>query len=169
MSNHHFHRSAGPFTILLFYYFISIRFQISQSFFASRTAFFACRLHVEPPILHTRPLHPSMFQRFFCISLCISDSLFCMSAHVFACRPNVSPSNISARTFLQARTAHGNSCPDIPNRPEATTAAWHIAGTRIALLCDASVRHSEPGQASVPPGRPLSIGFRMRHAADELG
>ena len=27
MSNHHFHRSAGLFTILLFYYFISIRFQ----------------------------------------------------------------------------------------------------------------------------------------------
>ena len=44
MSNHHFHRSAGPFTILLFllfYYFISIRFQAEV--FASRVAKPECR------------------------------------------------------------------------------------------------------------------------------
>ena len=41
MSNHHFHRSAGPFTILKFYYFISIRFQTEV--FASRVAKPECR------------------------------------------------------------------------------------------------------------------------------
>ena len=48
MSNHHFHRSAGPFTILLFYYFISIRcYLISIRFqaevVASRVAKPECR------------------------------------------------------------------------------------------------------------------------------
>ena len=41
MSNHHFHLSAGPFTVLLFYYFISIRFQAEV--FASRVAKPECR------------------------------------------------------------------------------------------------------------------------------
>ena len=41
MSNHHFHQSAGPFTILLFYYFISIRFQAEG--FASRVVKPECR------------------------------------------------------------------------------------------------------------------------------
>ena len=99
MSNHHFHRSAGPFTILhvgsrLLHVeppILHVRRTpaFSRGFFASRTAFFACRLtffacRAANP---TRPPHPSIFQRFFCIW----DSLFCMSAHVFACRPNVSP------------------------------------------------------------------------------
>ena len=64
MSNHHFHRSVGPFTVLLFYYFISIRFQAEV--FASRVAKPECRttiftgrsdsprvfLHLGQPILH---------------------------------------------------------------------------------------------------------------------
>ena len=41
MSNHHFHQSAGPIIILLFYYFISTRFQAED--FASRVAKPACR------------------------------------------------------------------------------------------------------------------------------
>ena len=41
MSNHHFHQSAGPFTILLFYDSISIRFQAGV--FASRVAKPECR------------------------------------------------------------------------------------------------------------------------------
>ena len=41
MSNHHFHQSAGPFTTLLFYHFISIRFQAEV--FASRVAKPECR------------------------------------------------------------------------------------------------------------------------------
>ena len=44
MSNHHFHLSAGPFTILLFYYFISIRFQAEV--FASRVGKPECRTTV---------------------------------------------------------------------------------------------------------------------------
>ena len=49
MSNHHFHRSSGPFTILLFYYFISIRFQAEV--FASRVAKPECRttIFTGPP------------------------------------------------------------------------------------------------------------------------
>ena len=72
MSNHHFHWSAEPFTILLFHFhsvpgrgFLHVGPPIlhvrrtpafSRGFFASRTAFFACRLtflHVgqtEPPV-----------------------------------------------------------------------------------------------------------------------
>ena len=41
MSNHHFHQSVGPFTVLFFYDCISIRFQAKV--FASRVATPECR------------------------------------------------------------------------------------------------------------------------------
>ena len=70
MSNHHFHRSAGPGTILLLHFpsvpgsgFLHVGPPIlhvrrtrafSRSFFASRTAFFACRL----TFLHVGQTYP---------------------------------------------------------------------------------------------------------------
>ena len=80
MSNHHFHRSAGPFTILLFYYFISTRFQAEV--FASRVAKHECRT----TIVIGWPDSP----RVFC---CISDTnLACRLTflHVGQTYPHVS-------------------------------------------------------------------------------
>ena len=59
MSNHHLHRSAGPFTILLFYYFISIRFQAEV--FASRVAKPECRTTIftgRPAVVASRVAKP---------------------------------------------------------------------------------------------------------------
>ena len=62
MSNHNFHRSAGPFTILLFllfYYFISIRFQAEV--FASRVAKPECRTTIftgRPAVFASRVAKP---------------------------------------------------------------------------------------------------------------
>ena len=59
MSNHHFHRSAGPCTILLLYYFISIRFQ--TEIFASRVAKPECRTTIfigRPAIFASRVAKP---------------------------------------------------------------------------------------------------------------
>ena len=111
MSNHHFHRSAGPltiFTILLFHFhsvlgrgfcisgnvrgtlaslpspraFLHLgRPTFSRGFCASRTAFFACRL----TFFACRAANPTRppHPSIFQRFFCISDSLFCMSAHVF--------------------------------------------------------------------------------------
>ena len=59
MSNHHFHQSAGPFTILLFCYFISIRFQAEV--FASRVAKPECRTTIftgRPAVFASRVAKP---------------------------------------------------------------------------------------------------------------
>ena len=115
MSNHHFHRSAGPFTILRFYCFISIRFQAEV--FTSRVARPECRTTIftgrpdrlfydftvsfpfgsRPRFLHLGsrdlnvepPLSPigRTLPEFFGIS----NNKSCMLAHVFALGPNVSP------------------------------------------------------------------------------
>ena len=63
MSNHHFHRSAGPFIILLFYYSISIRFQAEVV--ASRVAKPECRT----TIFTGRP-DRSLFHYFTIVVLC---------------------------------------------------------------------------------------------------
>ena len=99
MSNHHFHPSAGPCTILLFYYFISI---------GSRQRFFACRA-ANP----TRPPHPSIFQSLFCIS----DSLFlhvgsrfCMSAKRIPCEDFEGRSRLMEGSHRQQRASAKPSC-----------------------------------------------------------
>ena len=59
MSNHHFHQSAGPFTTLLFYHFISIRFQAKG--FASRVAKPECRTTIftgRPAVFASRVAKP---------------------------------------------------------------------------------------------------------------
>ena len=72
MSNHHFDRSAGPFTVLLFCYFISIRFQAEV--FASRVAKPECRTTIytgrqDRLLFYYFPFHfHSVPGRDFCIS-----------------------------------------------------------------------------------------------------
>ena len=92
MAARHFHRSAGPLTILLFYYFISIGFHAAGFCISGRKTCMSAR-HFH------RSAGPSTVF-LFCYStisfplgggFCISERQSCMSAHVFACRPNVSP------------------------------------------------------------------------------
>ena len=73
MSNHHFHQSAGPFTVLLFYYFMSVRFQAEV--FASRVAKPECRT----TIFSGRPDSPRVVLHLGQEILHVG-SRFCMSA-----------------------------------------------------------------------------------------
>ena len=107
MSDHHFHLTAGPSTILLFYSFTillchfcwvqSRRFlhlepqnlNVGPPFHRSAGPFTILLFHVrwvQQEVFASRAAKPECRTTF----VCISDSFFCMSAHVFACRPNVS-------------------------------------------------------------------------------
>ena len=138
MSNHHFHRSAGPFTILLFYYFVSIRFQAEV--FARvanpecRTTIFTGRpdrllfycfaisfpfgsrqrfLHLGSRNLNVEPPFSAVGRTlpgFFCIS----DNQSCMSAHVFACRPNVSLTTNGHQHVTGCRGTRQGLCKPFP-------------------------------------------------------
>ena len=97
MSNHHLHRSAGPFTILpflLFYYFTSIRFQAEV--FASRVAKPECRttIFTGPPavfasrvakpecrttIFTSRPDRLLFYYLYYFVSIRFQAEVFCMS------------------------------------------------------------------------------------------
>ena len=103
MSNHHFHPSAGPFTILLFYYFISIRFQAEV--FASRVAKPECRTTIftgRPAVFASRVAKPECRTTIFTgrpaafSRRCFASrtAFFACRLTFFACRPNVSPTTL---------------------------------------------------------------------------
>ena len=125
MSNHHFHRSAGPFTILLFYYFISIRFQAEV--FASRVAKPECRTTIftgRPAVVASRVVKPECRTTIFTgRPAAFSRGCFASRTAFFACR----------LTFLHI----GQTYPPFQSSPKNHFTGW--SSILLGLLLSATM------------------------------
>ena len=154
MSNHHFHQSAGPFTILLFHFhsvpgrgFLRVGPLIlhvrrtpafSRVFFASRTAFFACRL----TFLHVGQTYPV-------------------------------PTHLTARTPSAEITAVKRDCPSCQQVKKATMQVIDMA-IRPSLLQPRKIRIWNPEKYVITqlPQSPIKAvvnAIHRKHSSEHSG
>ena len=139
MSNHHFHRSAGPFTISLSYYFISIPFGSRQRF-----------LHLRSRNLNNHHFHRSagpftVLLFYYFISIRFQAEVFASRVAKPECRTTIFPGRPdSPRVFVASRTTN----------PTCGLTFLHVGQTypsdRHLLLCLTKIRQQAFGLAFNP-------------------
>ena len=154
MWNHHFHQSARPFTILLFYYFISIRFQAEV--FASRVAKPECRT----TIFTSRP-HRLLFYYF--ISIRFQEEVFASRVANPECRTTI----FTGRPAVFASRVAKPECLTtiFTSRPDAFSRVFFASRTAF-FACRLTFLHV--GQTYPPKPLLLEVSKTQTALEDEV-